>query len=675
MASSFFTRDPTRAPPGARSLLACATLPLLAGALFWVPALGSARGFFPVPLDDVYIHHAFARSFAQGHPFEWMPGNGYSSGETAPLYAVVLAAGWLIGFRGPWLGVFGAAVAVLALAVLVRAVHDLVRPSAPWLAWGLAAVPFAVPLVDWTLFSGMEVALFAGALGGALIALDRTGKSVRAGATRETWQLRLGAWGAALVLLRPEAVVVVLVFAVGAARAVGPRSALLALGRAGGPGALAAALLLGANHLATGDPRAAGAQLKLLSSNPFLSETDRARAFVENLVVFAVKVVQSELWHARALAWILPALVLASLTSGRRRRVAAACVVSALGWTLLASWNGNSPFHNFRYYAPALLLVLVAAALGASAIARFRRGELVAALLLAGLFAVGAPRLPVQTAHFRTAVANIRDQQIEVGTRLRSVLPRDARVLVGDAGAIPYVSERRAVDALGLGGYLRMPFARAAVHGEPAMLELIERLEPAARPTHLALYPNWFPLTTARFGEEIDRVTIENNLICGGPTKGIYRADWSALAMPTAGAAGAVDELDVADVVSEAEHGYVGPWPAGGWTTLDVRSQDGGPALFDGGRIVPEGARERFVVRRVPEGGRARIRLRIDTGGLVRVHVRGAATDLVLDEPRDGHWRHGSAVVSELSAGDEIVFEAARGEYRNFHVWIEAATP
>src|SRR5690606_35427477 len=168
MASAPFSRDPSRPPSGARSLAACALLPLACGVLFWVPALERARGHFPVPLDDVYIHHAFARSLAQGSPFEWIPGNGYSSGETAPLYAIVLALGWLVGFRGPWLGAFGALVAVASLAFVVRAVHALVRPAPPLLAWALAALPFSVPLLDWTFFSGMEVALLAGALAAAL---------------------------------------------------------------------------------------------------------------------------------------------------------------------------------------------------------------------------------------------------------------------------------------------------------------------------------------------------------------------------------------------------------------------------------------------------------------------------------------------------------------------------
>ena len=141
--------------PAVRPFLAACLLALGVGAAFWLPALAGARGYFPAPLDDVYIHFDFARSFAQGHPFEWMPGNGYSSGETAPLYAAVLAAGWLVGFHDRWIGVFAALVAVLAVASFIRSVQRLIRPCPAPIAWLVAVLLLSIGVVDWTLFSGM----------------------------------------------------------------------------------------------------------------------------------------------------------------------------------------------------------------------------------------------------------------------------------------------------------------------------------------------------------------------------------------------------------------------------------------------------------------------------------------------------------------------------------------
>jgi hypothetical protein len=540
----------------------------------------------------------------------------------------------------------------------------------------LALLPVSIGIVDWALFSGMEVATFAAALGRALEALNVCRLERRRGRTRESLQWRLGVWGAVLVLLRPEAGIVVAVFAIVAARGAGRRSGLLAVLRASLPGALATLAVLGLNQLATGDARSAGAQLKLLSSNPYMSDIDRARAFAENLVTFWMKVVRGELTYVPSLVLLLGAFVGLGLLRRDSRAVTAACVVSALGWTLIVSWNGNAPHHNFRYYVPALILLSIAAALGIGAIAKgHRHGVPLSALFGLLAIAASAPKVPGQIRHFRSASANIRDQHVEVGKRIAR-LPDDARVLDGDAGAIPYVSGRSAVDALGLGGYRGLPFAQAAVHGEPATIELIERLAPSARPTHLALYPNWFSSLTSRFGVEIDRVTIAGNVICGGPTKGIYLADWSTLDEPHSElAAKVVDELDTGDIIDERQHTYVPPLPHGGWTTLDVLADSVGQRRFDGGRTIPQGAHESFIVRR---GARVplRLRVRIDgaaTGIVMRVHSRGTTTEKGLDlEPgREGVWRSATALLDAIDIDDEVVLEARGSEYRNYHVWIE----
>src|SRR5690606_2117402 len=61
---------------------------------------GALRGAWSAPLDDVFIHFDFARSTARGYPFEWIEGNGYSSGGTSLLYPFVLAIGFALGLDG-----------------------------------------------------------------------------------------------------------------------------------------------------------------------------------------------------------------------------------------------------------------------------------------------------------------------------------------------------------------------------------------------------------------------------------------------------------------------------------------------------------------------------------------------------------------------------------------------
>ena len=309
------------ATPKLRSFVAASALAAAVGAVFWLPAAAASHGYFPAPLDDVYIHFDFARSLAQGHPFEWVPGNGYSSGETSPLYAVVLALGWLVGFRGRLLGVWAAIVAVLAVASFVRSAQTVARPCPTWLAAGASRCSSCRSASS----TGRSSAAWRSRRSPRRSGRRSSRSLVRArridergGLTREAAQWRLGAWGAVLVLLRPEAGVLVGVFAVVAARAAARRSGIAAVLRElRFPGCVATALVLGANRLATGETQSAGAQLKLLSSNPYLSDVDRARAYVENIVTFAIKGVRAELSAVRTLGLVVPGLALASLASAR----------------------------------------------------------------------------------------------------------------------------------------------------------------------------------------------------------------------------------------------------------------------------------------------------------------------------------------------------------------------
>jgi len=139
-------------------------------AAFWVPAMRAVGdAAWPVPLDDVYIHYGFARSLALGHPSTWIPGNGYSSGGTSLLYPVLLAPGWILGLRDGWLGAWAAGVAVAAVVDLLCSLRIVAGRRAP-LALALPLVMLAVPVLDWTLWSGMEVALFLGVWGLAFVA-------------------------------------------------------------------------------------------------------------------------------------------------------------------------------------------------------------------------------------------------------------------------------------------------------------------------------------------------------------------------------------------------------------------------------------------------------------------------------------------------------------------------
>jgi hypothetical protein len=626
-----------------------------AAAAFYVPALNACAGDFPVPLDDVFIHFDFARSLCRGHPFEWIAGQGFSSGETSPLYALVLAVGYAAGFRAR-LAWVSALVSVASLVWAMTSLRTLLRQTPVIVAATGAAMLVAIGALDFTLFSGMEVALLVALLFRAFVLADRMMHAAPDVRARAQW--RLGLWGVLLVWTRPESAVVIAVFSVLAARHARSQSPLVALVRVATPGALATLAVAFLDRVFTGDWVAAGARLKLLSSNPYLSDTDRAREVVLNAFYFAWKVVDgSMVAHPRFLV-VLGVGIVAPLFSPRTRELGAAVLGSALLWAALVSFNGAARYQGFRYYAPAVAMIVCAMALGLGALAR-RFGVLAAGTFGLLLACGAASRAGGQVRFYRDASANVHDQQARVGKMLEGHAFPPGRVLVNDAGAIPWFADRGAVDALGLGGFRGLPFTRAALNGEGSTVELIQRLDPVDRPTLLALYPNWFPGVTRHFAHELARVTIEHNVICGGPTKIIALADWRVLDGDSAPPA-TLDDIDIADLESEDAHAYEPPTPHGGYVVLDVRS-----GAFDAGRIVPEGMDETFRVR--ASASRAALVLRSDTDIDARVTV--GATELDLVARGSSGWAHAETSGFAISSGERVVVRARR-PLRDFHIWI-----
>jgi hypothetical protein len=650
---------------------------LALAAAFWAPALRRTLPFFPAPLDDVYIHFDYARALASGHPFEWIAGQGFSSGETAPLYALVLGAGYLVGFRGAALGWFAAGIAVAATFLGLVRLRDVLGFAPRETRLGAAALVASAAVTPFLLFSGMEGALWFACMMHALSLYQRaTRDTLVAGDSRTALARKLGLACAALFLLRPESLVVTWALAVGVARAQKDRPALPALFRVALPSALALAVASGLNFACTGDAQPAGAKLKLLSSNPWLASVDRAREAAQNLFWFFRKVVAFE---AEPLLYVLVALALVAVAAKKTRSAAIACLASSGAFALLVSSNGAARYQNFRYYVPALSLFLVASALGAARLARVPRLRVPVALTTACMLLGAAPRLSEQSMYYARCAANIREQQVEVGARIARELPADAVVLVGDAGAIPYVSGRAAIDAIGLGGYHGVPFVVAATQGEGATLELLERLPPQERPTHLALFPNWFPETTSRFGAALFSVTIADNAITGGNTKTVYRADWSSFRDPHDVPAWAVDEVDVGDVVSERAHAYRFPAPNGGWPTLDVRADDAHARVFDGGRTLPPHREESFVAR---TSGELALVARWDVDGdrasdapevivADSAPVRAPLPRDVTTRPRaQSRWLDATMSLGRVNDGDRIVVRAGDATLRSHHYWL-----
>jgi hypothetical protein len=608
--------------------------------------IGQSRGPWSAPLDDVFIHFDFARATARGYPFQWSEGNGYSSGGTSLLYPFVLAFGYWTGFRELRLMEWAAIVACVCTFGLLlgarRLASNLPRLASYLLPFGL----LSVGTLDWSLFSGMEVALFLALWTLAYLACD----DLMSHAHSDTLaQMRaraalLGLCSGLLVATRPEGLTAALVLTVAAVSAKNFRDWQRSLWICALSLAPALAILVAqsiANRVFTGESSAAGALVKLEAHHPYMDRWQVLQSWLFFIKYQALRVTQYHFGDRAAYGWLVWALGLAALAFRSTRRSALILWSSAVLWVFMVATNGQVRWQNERYTMPAVAWLLAAASLGTGALLtqawqlrRKIRGPLLAAATVAAvaLFVVHqAQRFREQLWFFGRASRNILDQHVQAALHIRyKVEPTPKRVLVGDAGAIPYVSDLPALDIIGLGGYRNLPFARATREHVGAGIELIERLAPAQRPDLLAIYPSWWGDMPLWFGQEIGRVPVRGNVICGGASKVLYRPDWSPLGgsdRPFSLRAGErlLDGIDPADLVNEREHRYelIG---APGFVSMKMLTNPAtGRPLWDAGRTLPAAAVQSFQVSG------------LDPARKVRLIVRAAPTELVeMDVSIDG---------------------------------------
>lgn len=719
---------------------------LLCARQFYGYMMLQTGGEWSAPLDDVFIHFDYARAAAEGHPFEWFAGNGYSSGNTSLLYPFVLAVGYVAGFRGELLMKWAAIVAMTSTFVVLWIARDFIVRSLTTKRSDIARVTsylvppmfLALGALDWSLWSGMEVAFFLGVWAMALAAFFGF-EDARDDAARARWGWALGIAGFFLVVTRPEGATTIAGFGVAAALTAGIprfRSRVATLFRTGAPAAIALGVQSLANRALTGESSAAGAIVKLAINNPFLTPDEKLADYTQNLRYAIFRNLEYHFTDWVFVDCIVPVLALLALSVRETRRYAALLLWQVVSWMTVVALNGQVRWQNERYTMPAVAWLLLCAALGACAL--FRNVRSARPSIIIGAFAIsigphlvaialrphdtipvirlswtialaiGAAvalllriwvlRAPIVAAallvahehqvlkvrdqkwFFGRACRNIRDQHVRAGELLTELHPH--RVLVGDAGALVYASDRPGLDIIGLGGYHDLPFARAGVNGLAASIELIERMPEDDRPDLFAIYPSWWGTLPTWFASSVvARIPAPGNVICGGYEDVIYKADWRLLNtgdLPRVEIGPLRDAIDFADLVSEKEHAYTYSHGSG-WTDMKILPDlaDERRDVFDGGRILYAHATERFTLSHLDPRKPALLAFRTAPAGATkfRVRVDGADIDTLALEPRDG-WDERVVTIPREHVSPTLDVEVENdgpGELSLFHAWVGQA--
>ena len=467
-------------------------------ALLAFVALSACTGGVGLPLDDSWIHCAFARNLARNHVLSLNPPEP-SPGLTSLLWTCLLAVPRLVGVPPPVTAVLLGALAHLVLVALVFRIGQnafSIYPGTDWYA-GAAALAFGLGgNAVWHALSGMETWLFLALGVAACLAYSAT-----------AWY-PAGLLAAGTVLVRPEGCLLLVALAVDAAlrRRRGhhrdaPRAeALLKLLV---PGVLAFALLCLANTGLTGQPfpTTLGGKRWLAGLDSELDFTGQAVLWhnVQRLILsWADQIVrwvlggefvaQVGLGHlgaitlhnrqigALVLLWAVPAGVLAVVGLGNiayrwwrpgptYRRPPPDPVRPLLLWlvlqfacyAVLLPWGG----HGGRYQPMVYPVLVLLIGLGWASLAHpptplapgpegrraVRRAAWVAGPLIGGQIVVA---LGLWACAYTGNVRQINEVQVASARWVAQAAPPAATVAAFDIGAMAYYANHRIVDLGGL---------------------------------------------------------------------------------------------------------------------------------------------------------------------------------------------------------------------------------
>jgi hypothetical protein len=495
----------------------------------------AGQGNLLMPLDDVYIHFQYARQMALGHPYHYNLSDPATSGATSFVYPYLLAAGYLLGFQGLWLGLWAMLLGTIALIASMWAVYRLclALEIPQWLSLVISLAFALTGSIAWHFMSGMETGLmmalslwtllfvlekrlyaFIGA--GILLALTRPEGGALAGLASATMFLRLwkdyapvdknkGKRWRLLILLLP-------ILAVG----IQPLVNLLMTGTSVATGNQAKSILATV-------PQDWGLILSRILDN-------FGRMWLELLTGYDGR---------EGRGWYLPALIgffgLAAIPMLFLRTNYRLVALMLLGWflamTMAVSTLDTAFWHFKRYQMPLLALLFP---LGAWSILWLCRRFPKVTYGYAVILPIFSAALYLQFLNYYAVnVSYVYQQPYQMALWLRENTPEDARIAVHDVGLMRYLGERETLDIVGL----TTPEAAAYWRNGPGSVAEFLMNE---QPDYIASYGRGhgyglaFLADTSLYSNQLASFTVENwqreiNVALAADSQGIYQPDWASI--------------------------------------------------------------------------------------------------------------------------------------------------
>ena len=599
----------TNPTPKRRPIFPIALLCLGVSSAYILSMLAVTEGHFVPQVSDLYLIAQYAKGFAEGHPFQYNPGEAPTTGATSLLHTLFLAAAHFIGFRGEGLIAFailsGACFGFLTALQVYRAGHILAG-SARIAMLGTALVIVNGPLA-WSFHYGADIALVL-FLSSWLFAAWLEGAGTDSSAS-----MRFVLPACLLALTRPEAAVLVSGLAAWTVWDERQKTGKWRLRAAWFLPTLAAILAPLGFSILTGSAANTSFAQKLLSANwggfsaAVLSVEYWSDILRGVLLGFYPASQRLGLGGGNAPYFAAPFLLvfvfLALIKRSPEVRRAGAFLLGALITALLVTPTIHLGVHSNRYLLFVLPPLLILFSLGLEQVAvgiesglraprlvAFRRLS-VLALVFAGL---SVARFALVYADSASSVFRKDEALFEF---IRTRLPEGATFL-NNGSAIEYRTGRRSVN---LSGVVTPDFADILpVETEAGAFELLSRPSFGPLPPYLIAYdsyiagsPSWSALvggpplfvTSSLEGSELAIYPTRSDLV--GRQRELVR-----LELP--GDLTLVDRVNVADPIDERSHRYrwrssVGTRSLFAALKLDTYrglGRGSGRELADGGRII-----------------------------------------------------------------------------------------
>jgi hypothetical protein len=701
------SRGPTdTALPAGRARFVLGLLALAVAIVFLGSMLAATNGHFVPQVVDLYVVCQYARSFAEGHPFRYNPGEPASTGATSLLHTVLLAAAHAVGVRGEGLVAFaiaGGAACYVASVLLARRIGARLGGPAEGLLAGLL-VALGGPVV-WGFLYGSDMALFM------LVCL---------------WLLErlLAAWsggpfgpavaaGIACALTRPEGLPLTVLL--GGAWTFGPgRRARGAARAAAWLPAAAGALVLVLYKTVTGFWLGTSVADKSLFANYGLLEglglaseyaVDVLRGLLLGFYPSQTPVGFSRGWapyYFTPLA--LPLVLLALVRCPEPYRVPARVWAAAVA--VVAAAAGVNVFmgvHFNRYLMWVFPTVHILAAVGLGILVRLlaRDDPALGAPLFRGAAGLAVLLGLLATARFAVAygamAGDVYRRDVGAAAWIVRHLPRGV-AMANLATSVEYLTGHRNLNLHGV----TSPYflGNRTAEREAGVWEALGRLPAAERPTHLittaasqesfptmrevALSPPLFQ--TNSFLDEILIYRMRYDLV--GKNARMFLPE----SLQAVSGLAEVDRINVCDSADEAAHAYrfdsrLGNLRLNGTARVDRYAVEGaGEVVADGGRAIlgQESFRVRtrkdadlVVVMRTASSvnanvmrasGSGQFGVEIAEAGIV-VDTGGQVSARVAFRPRPG-WDERSFRVPGRFLGDGATTMTLSGRYASFFYWF-----